>query len=58
MHKPPDPVDYAQQELAWIKDFQAQAHKFIQKAQDQQKAAHDSSKHLLPPLNIGDLVLV
>ena len=58
MHEPPDPVEFAQQELARIKDFRNQAQKFIQKAQDRQKSSHDSSKHLLLPLNIGDLVLV
>ena len=58
MHEPPDPVEFAQQELAQIKDFRNQAQKFIQKAQDRQKSSHHSSKHLLLPLNIGDLVLV
>ena len=57
-HEPLDPIEYAQQEFSHIKDLHAQAHKFIQKAQDRQKISHDTNKVLLPPLNIGDPVLV
>jgi len=53
-----DPVEYAQEEFSRIREFRSQAHQFIKRAQDRQKRTHDSRVQLLPPLKIGDLVLV
>ena len=50
------PESYAHQEFARIQEIRAQASKFIEKAQDRQKAYHDQSKHLVEPLEIGDRV--
>jgi hypothetical protein len=55
---PKDPVEYAQEEFSRIREFRSQAHQFIKRAQDRQKRTHDSRVQLLPPLKIGDLVLV
>jgi transposase InsO family protein len=55
---PKDPEEYAQEEFGRIREFRSQAHQFIKRAQDRQKRTHDSRVPLLPPLEIGDLVLV
>jgi hypothetical protein len=55
---PKDPVEYAQEEFSRIREFRSQAHQFIKRAQDRQKRTHDSRVQLLPPLKIGNLVLV
>jgi hypothetical protein len=53
-----DPIEYAQEEFGRIQDFRTQAHGFIRKAQDRQRSSHDNQVQILPPLKIGDLVLV
>jgi hypothetical protein len=55
---PEDPEEYAQEEFVRIREFRSQAELFIKRAQDRQKRAHDTRVQLLPPLEIGDLVLV
>ena len=55
---PRDPEEYAQEEFCRIREFRSRASQFIKRAQDKQKRAHDSRVQLLPPLEIGDLVLV
>ena len=57
-HEPVDPVDHAQAEFDRIRQMHEQAHKFIKRAQDRQKTAHDQEKETLEPLKIGDLVMV
>jgi hypothetical protein len=55
---PKDPEEYALEEFTQVKEFQSQAAQFIKRAQDQQKQTHDSRVQALPPLQIGDLVLI
>ena len=52
------PIEYAQDEFGRITNFRTQAHTFIRKAQEHQKRYHDDRVQILPPLKIGDLVLV
>jgi hypothetical protein len=56
--EPRDPLEYAQDEFGKICEFRAQAHGFIRKAQDRQKNSHDNRVQILPPLKIGDLVMI
>ena len=53
-----DPIDHAQEEFDRLRNFRAQAHAFIKRAQERQKISHDTRVQLLSPLKIGDLVLV
>ena len=55
---PKDPEEYALEEFTRIKEFRSQAAQFIKRAQDRQKRTHDSRVQALPPLQIGDLVLI
>ena len=56
--EPLDPVEYAQAEFGRINDLRTRADGFIRKAQDRQKKSHDTKMQILPPLKIGDLVLL
>ena len=58
LQEPCDPIEYAQDEFGRIQDLQAQAHGFIRKAQDRQKNSHNAQVQILPPLKIGDLVMI
>lgn len=59
IHQDPlDPVEYAQAEFGRISNLRTQADGFIRKAQDRQKRSHDTKMQILPPLRIGDLVLL
>jgi transposase InsO family protein len=53
-----DPIEYAQAEFGRILAIRSQAHGFIKKAQDRQKKYHDGHMQILPPLEIGDLVML
>ena len=55
---PLDPIEYAQAEFGRINNLRTRAHGFIKKAQDRQKESHDTKMQILPPLKIGDLVLL
>ena len=52
------PIEYAQDEFGRITNFQTQAHTFIRKAQERQKRYHDDKILMLPPLEIGNLVMI
>lgn len=56
--EPRTPIEYAQEEFGRISNLRAQARDFIKKAQNRQKESHDTQMQILPPLKIGDLVLL